>query len=249
MARKCKVGIDYFSHDVHCTSDRKLKLIKAKYGVIGYGVYFLILEEIYKEGYCLQIDDEFNILFISDHNLEEDVYINCLNDCIKFGLFNDNIYKKYSILTSKRIQENYIEATSRRKSIEIDVTILLIDVDILPDNINIGTQKKRKEIKGEEIKEDNKLSFDTFWDLYDKKVGKKDKIIKKWDSLKIEVQQRILDHVKKYKVSQPDKAFRKNPETYFNNESWNDEIILNNSYNKNNNYTPQKSPNFIGMKK
>jgi hypothetical protein len=34
-----------------------------------------------------------------------------------------------------------------------------------------------------------------------------------------------MEHVAKYKQAQPDKKFRKNPETYLNNKSWNDEII------------------------
>jgi len=71
----------------------------------------------------------------------------------------------------------------------------------------------------------NKMDFDKFWNLYDKKVGKKEKIKSKWDKLTKEIQQKILDYLPKYIKSQPDKKFRKHPETFFNNESWNDEII------------------------
>ena len=34
-----------------------------------------------------------------------------------------------------------------------------------------------------------------------------------------------MEHIPKYKQAQPDKKFRKNPETFLNNKSWNDEII------------------------
>jgi len=71
----------------------------------------------------------------------------------------------------------------------------------------------------------NKIDFDVFWDLYDKKVGSKPKLEKKWDKLKEQEQLIILKHIELYKISQPDKQFRKNPETYLNNKSWNDEII------------------------
>lgn len=71
----------------------------------------------------------------------------------------------------------------------------------------------------------NKIEFDKFWILYDKKVGKRDKIKKKWDALPANTQSEIIEHIPKYKLSQPDKKFRKHPETYLNNESWNDEII------------------------
>ena len=70
-----------------------------------------------------------------------------------------------------------------------------------------------------------KTDFLIFWDLYDKKIGKKDKVLKKWDKLKLETQNEILEYIPKYKISQPDKKFRKNPETFLNNESWKDEIL------------------------
>ena len=43
---------------------------------------------------------------------------------------------------------------------------------------NAKKERKGKEIKGKEIKEIN-ISFDIFWDLYDKKVGDKEKLKKK----------------------------------------------------------------------
>src|SRR5690606_16709068 len=69
------------------------------------------------------------------------------------------------------------------------------------------------------------IDFDFFWNDYDKKVGEKSKIKKKWDSLSMSDQNAILDHIPKYKKSQPEKQFRKHPETYLNNKSWLDEII------------------------
>lgn len=84
-----------------------------------------------------------------------------------------------------------------------------------------GTRNKEQLNKEQCVK----IPFDKFWNLYDKKVGKKDKVQKKWDSLSLETQNKIIDHIPKYKISQPDKQYRKNPETFLNNESWNDEII------------------------
>ena len=69
------------------------------------------------------------------------------------------------------------------------------------------------------------ISFDDFWNTYDKKVGDKEKIKKKWDALKDSEREAIMSHIPLYKQSQPDKKFRKDPSTYLNNKSWNDEII------------------------
>lgn len=72
------------------------------------------------------------------------------------------------------------------------------------------------------------VSFESFWDLYDKKCGDKAKLIKKWNALSDKDRQNIMDYLPKYKLSQPDKKFRKDPQTFFNNKSWNDEITVNN---------------------
>ena len=86
----------------------------------------------------------------------------------------------------------------------------------------VNTPKEGKEIK--EVKEIN-ISFVDFWNLYDKKVGDKEKLKKKWDSFTDETRVLIMNHIPKYKLSQPDKKYRKDPSTYFNNNSWGDEII------------------------
>ena len=70
------------------------------------------------------------------------------------------------------------------------------------------------------------VSFDDFWNLYDKKVGDKEKIKTKWVKLKDSEREAIMNHLPLYKKSQPNKKYRKDPSTYLNNKSWNDEIIF-----------------------
>ena len=101
--------------------------------------------------------------------------------------------------------------------------------------------KSEKIAKNSEINPTNKLTinpltinpitkvnvpFDDFWNLYDKKRGDKDKIEKKWQSLKDSDREAIMKHLPLYKKSQPNKKYRKDPATYLNNKSWNDEIIF-----------------------
>jgi hypothetical protein len=75
------------------------------------------------------------------------------------------------------------------------------------------------------INEDINIDFDWFWNEYDKKVGDKQKLKKKWIKLTDEERQNAMNYLDLYKKSVPDKQFRKNPETFLNNKSWNDEII------------------------
>ena len=34
-----------------------------------------------------------------------------------------------------------------------------------------------------------------------------------------------MQYIPKYKIAQPEKQYRKNPETFLDNEGWNDEVI------------------------
>lgn len=170
MARQTKSGIEYFSHDVDILQDRKVKLVKAKHGLIGYAIYMRLLEEIYREkGYYLDANDDFNSLFSDDNNLNYNVYIEVLNACIERELFNNELYNDYKILTSKRIQKNYFDATLRRKEVTLQGEFLLenpytsynlekTNVNILGQNAYIetlnayiGTQSKGKKSKGKNI--------------------------------------------------------------------------------------------------
>lgn len=90
--------------------------------------------------------------------------------------------------------------------------------------LDLSNPNKAKE-KEKSCAKKEKIAFDVFWDKYDKKVGDKEKLKKKWDNLSLEVQNKILAYIPKYIESQPDKKFRKNPETFFNQKSWEDEII------------------------
>lgn len=75
------------------------------------------------------------------------------------------------------------------------------------------------------------LDFDLWWNKYDKKQGK-EKALAKWMKLKDSEIQTCLEAVDAYVVSTPDKQFRKLPITYLNGCHWNDEISINNQFNK-----------------
>ena len=77
------------------------------------------------------------------------------------------------------------------------------------------------------IQED--ISFETFWNLYNKKVDKA-KVIKAWNKVPEKLHEQIYSHVKEYIKSTPDVNFRKNPLTYLNAKAWENEI-----------YSPEKN--------
>jgi hypothetical protein len=96
----------------------------------------------------------------------------------------------------------------------------------LPENENKDVNKNT--IRNEEGVEDAEVlvwpTFDDFWNLYDKKVDRK-VCEPKWEKLKHDDKEKIMSFIPKYIESQPDKKFRKDPETFLNRGAWENEII------------------------
>lgn len=92
--------------------------------------------------------------------------------------------------------------------------------------LNKNERNKEKDISIVDSKS-NKIPFEIFWNAYDKKVGCKTKIAKKWLKLSLKVQKLIMEFIPKYKEAQPKKQFRKNPDAFLNNTTWEDELISN----------------------
>ncbi len=61
----------------------------------------------------------------------------------------------------------------------------------------------------------------------DKKVSKL-KTEPLWNKLSNKDRELIIDYIPEYKLSQPDKSYRKNPDVFIRNRAWEDEIIKNN---------------------
>lgn len=75
-----------------------------------------------------------------------------------------------------------------------------------------------KEVKDE-------YTFERAWNLYEKKVGCKAKLEKKWNSMSQKDRKAAIEYIPLYVLSQPDKQYRKNFQTFLNQRGWEDEII------------------------
>lgn len=68
-------------------------------------------------------------------------------------------------------------------------------------------------------------TFDNAWNLYEKKVGCKDKLKKKWNSMTRADRKAATEFIPLYVLSTPDRQYRKNFQTFLNQRGWEDEII------------------------
>lgn len=247
MARTNKIGIDYFSFDVDFFNDDKVQLIEAEFGSKGSIVAIRLLCKIYNEGYYYSWGEDQCLLFAKNAGAEFNAKIvqDIVEGLIKRSFFDADLFKKHQILTSSGIQRRYLDATIRYKEVKMIKEYLLIDVpdrdnvhiDSINVNINsintdINPQRKGKERKLNISSKIDVYPFEEFWADYDKKVGNKTKIEAKWNRLSDSNKFKIKANIPLSKNGQPDKQYRKNPETYLNNESWNDEIIESNSNGK-----------------
>ena len=152
MARPNKQGLDYFPLNTDISKDDKIALIEAKHGLIGYGVIIKLYEKIYYDkGYYYEWNEDTQLLFSKQVGLEVEKVTEIINDAIKRDLFDEELFKKYKILTSKRIQKTFLEATKRRREIPMIQKYLLNGVNgyinkvntniiLINDNINSQTE-------------------------------------------------------------------------------------------------------------
>lgn len=113
MGRPVKKGLDYFPLDV--ALDTKLNLIKAEFGLLGFGIVIRLFQYIYGEnGYYMEWSQDVALMFASKESVGVNAVSEVVNACLKRGIFDQSKFKEFGILTSKGIQERYLEATDRR---------------------------------------------------------------------------------------------------------------------------------------
>lgn len=151
-----KSGIDYFPLDV--TLNAKFELIEAEFGLTGFGVVVHLLQEIYgKAGYYIEWTEEVALLFARKVGLGGSVVSEIIEASIRRGMFDKEKYDKYRVLTSKGIQERYFEAVSRRKTLEVDYNILLVDVAQILPNVYISAKNVNIFSKNADIERQSKV--------------------------------------------------------------------------------------------
>ena len=161
-----KSGIPYFPLDVEL--DEKMELIEAEYGLTGYAVILKLLQRIYGgHGYYIHWTYEVALLFAKRLGVGGSVVSEIIEAAVKRGVFHKKIFEKYKVLTSEGIQKRYFTAIARRKEIEVNDDILLVQVNhfcknasILHKNASknarnadIPAQRKEKERKEEKSRE------------------------------------------------------------------------------------------------
>jgi len=179
MARPVKEGLDYFPLYVDIFEDEKIEAISGEFGIKGEIIVVKLLCAIYKKGYFILWSD----LIIAQMlkrlpGISKDLLNNVVERLVLWEFFDKDLFHSAGILTSEKIQENFFEATKRRKSpkptlyvldkflendnsIESDVNGVNVDINTQAKGVNadINTQSKVKERKVKDSVSNNSISL------------------------------------------------------------------------------------------
>jgi len=208
-------GSNYFSHDYNARQDIKIKSLIRKHGMVAYGIFWAIVEDLYQNANALPLDCE-SIAY----ELRCDIEV-CKDVILGFNLFtvSDNVFSSVSV--QKRIDKRNEKSVKASKSAEIRW-----------GNANaMQPHSERNAIKESKVKESKEketinkqyrlADFDKFWDMYGKHTDKKkcsEKFMKLAESEVAAIKETLYSYIR----STPDVKYRKNPLTYLNGKCWQD---------------------------
>jgi hypothetical protein len=128
MKRKSSaLGLKRIPLEVDFAEDKKIRLLVAECGLVGFAVVIKLLCKIYSEGYFTEWTEVERILFASDNKLELEELDRVIRSATKWGLFSGDALGLYEVLTSEDIQEYYFERTKRRQFLDLVGDYLLVD--------------------------------------------------------------------------------------------------------------------------
>jgi hypothetical protein len=136
MARPQKIGLDYFPHDTDASNDMKMQSLLSLCGLAGIGFYWFMIERMYKEqDFMLDVSDtETKQILCRIMTVTSQEYDNYLTVCLKYGLFNKQIYdenqklcsdgvqKRAQVVIKKRLDAHQFYDQNRQKSLPFNIS-------------------------------------------------------------------------------------------------------------------------------
>jgi uncharacterized protein YdaU (DUF1376 family) len=210
----------YFSHDYNTRTDAKIKRLLSKHGMLGYGVFWSIIEDLYNNANALPTDYE-SIAF--DLRTNEMIVKSIVND---FDLFIIDGELFGSISVQRRLDERNEKSTKARESANKRWNKTEKDANALQTQCEPNAIK---ESKLKEIKEKKETIFESLWKNYPNKDNKKkakEKFLK-LDDKDIEL---VKIHLPIFSVTKKFATYN-HPQliVYLNQERFRDEIVKSSS--------------------
>lgn len=147
MARPIKNNADYFPHDADMRNDPRIKALRRKFGIEGYGVYSMLLEFLTDSDYFEFKNDSLSLeLVAGDFDIETDKLVSIIQYCFQLDLFQLDAIT--NIISCKSLDKRLEPLLSKRKRDRTEV--------IASDN----TQSRVEESKVDKSKAEKKKADD-----------------------------------------------------------------------------------------
>ncbi|MGD9807745.1 MAG: Lin1244/Lin1753 domain-containing protein [Deferribacterales bacterium] len=148
MARPRRTNADFFGHDAHMRNNRKVKALRSKHGIEGYGVYIMFLESLTSsDHYRILIDDGELELIAGDF----DVPSSRLKELIDYMIFLKLLQKDGQLIYSDDLLK-ILEPLFEKRRRDLDYRRRKTDDSADIDDEN--TQRKEENSKANKRKEE-----------------------------------------------------------------------------------------------
>ena len=135
MARPIKKGLDYFPLDTRLHG--KIEYIQCMYGMLGVMVVISLWQRIYENSYYIEYNEKSALIFSKDFGVQLEllskgqksnweVFDEIVRQSVKEGIFDETLFERFGILTSRKIQQNYLKAKEKSAKVEFHESYLLL---------------------------------------------------------------------------------------------------------------------------
>lgn len=143
MARPIKHNADYFPHDADMRNDPRIKALRRKYGIEGYGIYCMLLELLTDSDFFEYKSDSLNIeIMAGDFDIDPDR----LNEVLRYICQIDLIQLENDKISCKSLNNRLDPLLSKRKR----------DRPVVIDTDNTQSKVKERKVKESKVDESDK---------------------------------------------------------------------------------------------
>lgn len=115
MARPRKQGLEYFPFDCDFFADERMVAITGEFGLQGEIITVHLLCAVYRKGYFVEWGDLMKFKLMKElPGVSEDLLDNVVSRLVRWGFFDEGLFKSAGVLTSEAIQQTFFSVARKR---------------------------------------------------------------------------------------------------------------------------------------
>lgn len=127
MKKIKKNGIDFFPVNVSFISGISCRKLMKCCGIESVSVLLSLFSRIYEyEGYFIGFNEDLAFRLSDELGASQQEIITIITHAVELGIFDEGKFRRFGILTSQEIQDNFLFATKRRKDSSLREEYLII---------------------------------------------------------------------------------------------------------------------------